>query len=195
MKKAPWPSLILAAFVGGILTLLLAPRSEPDPTVVAARIQAIGELRTARSHSVHLERVESSWETPAPFQALPGAGAVVSALTKNEALISVTGQVDAGIDLRRARVERDGKDLVVVLPRAEVFRPAASGRLEHQKAGLLWRDPHLPLRGLDEGAARLVRSARESGLARRAEREAEVLIQGLAEKGGWGPVVVRFVAG
>jgi hypothetical protein len=171
------------------------PRSQPDPTVVASRIQAIGELRTARSHSVHLERVESTWEAPAGLQALPGASAVVAALTKNEALVSVVGQVDAGIDLRRARVEREGKEYVVVLPKAQVFRPSASGRLEHHKAGLFWRDEHLSLRGLDEGSARLAQSARESGLTARAEKEAESLIQSLAQKGGWGPVVVRFVAG
>lgn len=174
------------AALGGVWFARSAPQPKTELPLVVQSIQSMGVLRTAALNSTDIVEVETSKEAPGLLAMAPGLSWAARAATTNKAVLGVDGRIEAGIDLSRAKVTQVGQSrLLVVLPRAELGRPAVDGKLIHAQRGLLWRDPDIALDGLAKARARLADSARQAQLAAKAEAGASDLVKGLGAQAGW----------
>ncbi|MFX9669165.1 hypothetical protein ABTU75_19835, partial [Acinetobacter baumannii] len=86
-------------------------------------------------------QAESSRPVADWARVIPGAASLVKSTTTNTALVSTTAEVEAGVDLGRARQEGSW----IVLPRAKVYTPSMDGKVHQHRAGILWKDVNLGL--------------------------------------------------
>jgi hypothetical protein len=164
-------------------------RSQP---ALVRSIQDLGELRTARANMqvvVDLER-----DTPLP-----------AFLGGERTLFVAAGDVDAAIDLRRARVTTSGDTATITVPPPQTTKPRLDlrrSRVYDRDRGLLDRigdalsDDGSDTQPVYEAAERKLAEAaeRDGVLARTARENARRLLSGLARGLGFERVVVRFQA-
>lgn len=132
------------------------------------------------------EREPAEWAASVPF-----ARPVVAAFTRNEAVGTLRGRVDAGVDFSRARIVREGGATMVTLPEPSVLDCVVQARVLRQRDGLFWRDPDMASSAEAKAEARLREAAVRAGILDQARRQAERLAASVVQ----GPVSVRFEDG
>lgn len=158
----------------------------PEPTAapVLQRLQALGELHTARFEYADVVDHASYQEPQGLLAAVPGAVAVARATTENKALLNVRGSVEAGVDLKKLQAQATPTGLRIVLPAPHAYRPDVDAKLFSAKRGLFWRDDAVALDAVEEAKARLVTAARCQGLLKNARDQAIERVRALAESFG-----------
>lgn len=179
-KRSAWLALP-AAFLLGVGTFAIWPRT-PVPTVapepmVLEKVQALGELHTARYTYRRVFETETSRPVAEWAQAIPGAASLVKSTTKNTALVSATINVEAGVDLGAAK--KVGR--WIVLPHARIYEPTIDGQVHQHKAGLLWRDDNIGLAAVAQAKRQAQEAAVKQGILNRAENEAVLRVRSLLE--------------
>ncbi len=160
------------ALVFGFLFLGRGNRAEeaqplPMPLILQ-KVQALGELHTARYTYQHVFEQTSS-RTPEEWtNYVPGAPSLIRASTRNSALVSATAEVEAGVDLSKAKF----RDNVLVLPKPNIYRPKVDARVNNARPGVFWRDNNLALRAVNSMEVRVRQAAAEQGILSEAERNA-----------------------
>jgi hypothetical protein len=157
------------------------PQPQPMPLVLE-RVQALGELHTARYTYQNVFEHRTSRRPEAWTQYVPGVPQLVTASTRNSALLGVTGYVEAGIDLSQARVEDDA----LILPAPKVYRPHVDAKVHRHRAGMFWSDPNIALKAVGLTEARLKTAAVEQGILEQAKSNAEAQLLALL------PEVARY---
>lgn len=172
----PYLAIIGAAALlgaGVIIGKALQPRDPiarevfPAPMLLK-QVQAMGDLHTA-SYAYENVYTHQTYVRPRGVLAsFPGAEEVARATTRNVALVSADGTVEAGVDLKQARLE--GKR--IVLPHARIYEPQVHAQLHDVKRGLFWRDEGLAYGALNDAKERMAGAAREGGILAEAEKNA-----------------------
>ncbi|MCW5935997.1 MAG: DUF4230 domain-containing protein [Fimbriimonadaceae bacterium] len=190
-------TLILAAALGAAAVYVFfvavpAVQTKVVPTpVLLQRVQALGELRTVR-HQYEQVFEYGTQRRAADWAAwIPASDDFVGSLTRNKALVTATGTVDAGIDLRKAQIEVVEGTIVVTLPKPRVYEPVVTAKVHTSTSGLLWNDANLGLRAQQEAGARFVQAARSAGVEDEATAEARRVVGSLLTKLTDKKVVVR----
>ena len=165
--------IVLGAFLlGGFLMFTLRTTSdEAQPTpmpLLLQKVQALGELHTARYTYQHVFEQRTSRRAQEWAQAVPMVASLVRASTSNSGLVSATAQVEAGVDLSKARLE--GSTFIV--PKPHVYRPAVEAKMHEVRRGLLWRDDNLALTAVGAMETRVRTAAVEQGILKEAETNA-----------------------
>lgn len=181
--RTPLPLIGASAVVGGLLVAAFVAGSRSaggradryvGPTILE-RVQALGQLHTISHRYSNTFEAKSAMEPDGVAGHLPGVPQLVAWSTGNTALVTADGSVEAGVDLRKAKVEGS----TLVLPRATIYPGVVDVRLHDSKRGLVWRDAELPLKARRE-AMRRFRDAAEIGHIRdAAETEAVTRVQTL----------------
>ena len=163
--------------------------------IILDRVQAAGELRTAKQNADTVITMQTHKEPTGWVAATPVATLYRSA-TQNQALVAMTGTVEAGVDLRQANIswkmEPTGRKLVVSLPHATIYEPTVDGRVHHAQSGLFWKDSNIALKAAREAKRKFRSAAQQKGLAKEAEKNAEILIKDLIVPLHDGPIEVQF---
>lgn len=175
-----------------------APEAAGTPApVVLKQVRDLGELHLIEHQYQTVFEMESHRDAAAWTQQIPIvnqlASDVVEATTKNTALVTITGSVEAGIDLSQAEIRQDGQDLTIVLPNAKLYPANVDAVLHAQKRAVGWDDRNLSLKARREGAKRFEKSSLEAGILAAAEARARVQVSELFESAGFDDVNVDFV--
>lgn len=171
-----------------------AEERQPTPLpVILQNIQALGELHTTRYAYNNVFEYQSSME-PAGWVETIGMGGVVRSATRNRALVSAHGTVEAGIDLGKAQVRYEGvpgqRVLVVTLPQPKVYAPQVDATVHRARKGMFWRDDNLALKARRDAGNRFALASREQGIVANARQSARDRLEALLD-----PVVetpIRF---
>lgn len=160
-----------------------AQRVTPLPLVLS-RIQSMGELRTASYTYQNVFEFETSKRANEAVRWVPGVDSLVQSATRNRALVTVHGDVEAGIDLEqvqcRYRRTPMGQDVLVVsLPRPEVYEPVVRTHVHAARAGVLWADDNLAIKAQSDASRRMVAEGKAQGIEEQASREAEARLRAL----------------
>ncbi|MCW5939595.1 MAG: DUF4230 domain-containing protein [Fimbriimonadaceae bacterium] len=179
--------LITGAFLVAVLAAVVGSwmaRHQPErrELVILKEVQTLGELRTVRHTYRDVLRCATSRE-PADWAApIPGAAGVVRTLTKNDAIVTYLAEVDAGVDLTRAKLVEEASGPVIVLPRAQIYPPRVKVRIEWRNTGLFWRDENLAAAAQREAEAKVTNAAEGSRIIERAESEVRDRLSQLGQK-------------
>lgn len=126
-------------------------------------------------------------------------GGLVRSATKNSALVSAHGTVEAGVDLSRASVRYEtsatGRTLVVILPEPTVYRPHVDAKLHSNRSGLFWRDTNLPLKAQADAGQRFVTASYGQGIVEAAKASATTRLRAFLKSVTEVPVRVEFATG
>jgi hypothetical protein len=173
------PPRVIVAFLSGVflagaLVWNAARRGDPErqATVVLQEIRELGELRTVRHTYRDVVRLDTSRRPADWAEPIPGATATVRLLTRNSAVVTWQAEIDAGVDLAKARVVQEANGPVIVLPRAQVYAPRIHTWVEWGRPGLFWRDENVAAAAQRKAAERAIRAALEAGILEGAERGA-----------------------
>jgi hypothetical protein len=182
----PWIVALVALPVA--LRLLNSDDREVGPPKmppVLVMVQSLGELHTARYSYENVFEYETHRQPAGWFGALPGGASLVRSTTRNAALVSVQGTVEAGLDLRSARTERKATgETVVVLPSARIYDPAVRAKLHHHRVGAFWADENIALKAEQDAASRFRNAAMEQGILGKANEEARLRVGELLRNAG-----------
>ncbi len=164
-----------------------------DPTpLILDRVQALGELHTAR-HAYNQVFTYETQRTPAEWAKwIPGAASVVGATTANRALVSITGTVEAGVDLGQVQVRRSATGVVVRIPMPTVYEPHIHAKIHSYRRGLLWQDANLPLKAVDSAKRTVSEASVRAGILATAQTEARRRVETLIRESHQVPVTVEF---
>ncbi len=147
--------------------------------LILQKVQALGELHTARFTYQHVFE-ETSSRTPEDWTMyVPGAPSLIRASTRNTALVSATAEVEAGVDLSKATVRTEGGANVLVLPKPSVYRPKVDARINSSRPGVFWRDNNLALRAVSSMETRVRHAAMSQGIISEAEKNARTSVDTL----------------
>jgi hypothetical protein len=177
MKRwLPWTvAACLVALAAVVLQTRNAPAPAPAPSVLA--VQSLGELRLAR----HEYRDALVWQThrdPIEWLAsVPLAREATHALTRNEAVGTMEGRVDAGLDFSRVKATYTGGVLRLTLPEPTVLDFRADARIARQKDGLLWRDFDMATAAEARWKEAYRKAALRDGIIERAREQASVVVR------------------
>lgn len=156
--------------------------------MILKQVQALGDLHSARFTFENVFEQKSFMKPVGLLAAMPGAVEVARATTGDTAVMSVDGSVEAGVDLRNARILGDR----IVLPHAESYEPQVHAKVHQVRRGFFWRDDNLGLDGLTHAKERMAMAAREKGIIEEAERNALRQVQTLVASHSAEPIVVTF---
>lgn len=148
--------------------------------LVLEKVQALGELHTARYTYRRVFEAETARPVAEWARVIPGAASVVKSTTTNTALISMTTEVEGGVNLGAARQEGN----CIILPKATVYKPTAEGTVHEQKAGLLWRDVNIGMTAVAQAKQQARQAAVKQGILTRAEQEAVARVTALLKAAG-----------
>lgn len=180
MKKVLRNAAFAAVAVAGVVLVFrggsVAEQEAVPMPLVLSKVQALGELHTARYTYQHVFEQSSSRKPQEWARYVPGASSIVLASTRNSALASATAQVEAGVDLSKARVE-DGN---LVLPKPAIYRPVIDTHLHQVRRGLFWRDDNLAQRASSAMEYRVRRAAQEQGIIEEAKRNVATALSRVA---------------
>lgn len=171
-----------AWFLLGLANRDLAERQPTPLPIVLESIQALGNLHTTRYAYNNVFEYTSSRQ-PQEWVERIGMGGLVRGATRNRALVSAHGTVEAGVDLRKAQARYDltpgGRRLVVTLPDPTVYKPHVEMKLHTARPGVFWRDDNLALKAQADAGERFVAAGREQGILESAREEARTQISTL----------------
>ena len=167
-----------------------SPAIQPLPLVLT-RIQALGDLHTARHTYENVFEYATSREPVEWASSIPGVGQLVEAGTRNVVLVSTQSQVEAGVDLSLARIEKSGSQLTVWLPQPKTYEPQTTAKIHWHKSAPFWRDDNIALKAERDAAARARRASVEQDILQKAAEEARGRIETMVKDLGY-DVEVRF---
>lgn len=175
-----------------------SPERQQTPLpVILQNIQSLGELHTTRYTYNNVFEYQSS-KKPAEWAERIGMGSVVRSATRNRALVSATGTVEAGVDLAQADARYEGvpgkQTLVVTLPQPTIYPPQVDAKVHDTKKGMFWRDENLGLKAQKDASRRFTLASREQGILKSARTSAEARIKALLSGVTEGSVRVQFGA-
>ncbi len=193
-----WPVAgALALFVLG-LSIGRTGRSTQvtEVPVVLEQVRALGNLHLVE-HRYHTVIDVDSHRDPAEWtQRLPGvrtvATQVVKSATKNNGVATVSGTVEAGIEMSRARIEKAGNQTLVVLPEPEIYEPNVQAIINHQRSAIAWNDRNLGFRAEQRGAKQFLEASRKAGILEQARENGSRQVREIFTKAGLTNVEVRF---
>lgn len=164
-------------FIGG----LRAPKEPVARETIAMpmllkQVQALGELHTASYSYENVFEHRTHIQPRGLLAAFPGASSIAEVATKNSALVSADGTVEAGVDLGKARVDANR----IVLPRARMYEPQVHAQLHQVRRSPFWRDENLALAAVGDAKERMAGAAREQGIIADAEKNAISQVQRIA---------------
>ena len=170
-------------WLGGSMVAVLAgtfflnrSNSELQPTplpIILRQVQSLGELRTTRYSYDNVFEYQSSLHAADWAKAIPGVDSVVRSATRNSTLVSATGSIEAGVDLKQVQIERQGETLIVKLPRPKLERPNVQARIHWAKDGFFWRDNNLALKAQTDAGNRFREASLQQGILQEAEKSAK----------------------
>ena len=173
---------------------------EPDSGPLLIAIRNIGQLHSA-SYTMKDVLHQETEQTPTGLLAdIPGGIEVAHWATRNTALITAEGTVEAGVDLSKitpADITRekqpDGATLFRVhLPPVNVYPPTIKVHVEDHSRGLLWRDENIAPAAQQEASRRFIAAAEADGIRRKAGCNAIETLQKLQKSVGNASVVFSF---
>lgn len=172
-----------AAVLLGVGVFIGSLRAPKDPVaretiampMLLKQVQSLGELHTASYSYENVFEHKTHIEPRGMLAALPGAASVAEFATKNSALVSADGTVEAGVDLAKAKVDANR----IVLPHARIYEPQVHTRMHQVRRSPFWRDENLALDALSDVKARMAGAAREGGILRDAEKNAVAQVEKL----------------
>jgi hypothetical protein len=190
--------VVAAALVAGVLIGrgFLRPDVKTErvpwagPTVLQ-KVQALGDLRTVRYTYQNVFEVETTREPEGMLASLPGVTNVVHATTRNKALVSASGSVEAGVDLTKARYETKPEGTVLVLPKPRLFPPDVRLHVHRAKPGVFWRDDNLTVKATDVAREKFTTAGLQQGILPAAQKSARERVEALVQGSG-ANVQVRF---
>ncbi len=194
------PSVAVAAILmlGFGLGRMGASRDSATPApVVLQQVRMLGDLHLVEHQYQTVMTMESHKDAAEWTQSVPVlnqlASHIVEKSTKNSALVTVHGTVEAGVDLSKANIQKSGEAIVVELPRAKLYPANVNAELHSQKHSIAWDDRNLALKAEREGARRFERSSIDGGILSKAEERARTQVIELFESAGVESVRVQFV--
>lgn len=140
--------------------------------LVLNKVQALGDLHTARYTYSQVFDYSTSRQPEEWTNYVPGMGSLITASTRNTAMMDATGQVEAGVDLSKAKVETSGTSQKLVLPKPTIYTPHVTARVHEARKGIFWRDDNIALKAVRSTEDRLAQAARQQGILREAETNA-----------------------
>lgn len=155
----------------------------------------MGVLRTAKVEASQVVSAQSALQAPQAISWMIGVPQALSAFTKSEAGVQVTGVVEAGVDLSQAEFEQTSKGVLVTLPKAVIAPGPSRTELLWSSESWLNRDRQLPIKAQEQGRELLARSAGSSHLLQTAERQTEKLICSILTDAGVDQVIVAWKTG
>ncbi len=177
-----------------------AAAPEPDSGPLLVAIRNIGQLHSASYTMKDVLRQETE-QTPTGILAdIPGGIELTHWATRNKALVTAEGTVEAGIDLSKiapADISRekqpDGATLFRVhLPPVSLYPPVMKVHVENHSRGLLWRDENIAPAAQQEAGRRFIAAAEADGIRRKAACNAIATLQKLQSSVGNANVVFSF---
>ena len=174
--------------------------AEPDSGPLLVAIRNIGQLHSA-SYTMKDVLHSESEQTPTGLLAdVPGGIEVAQWATRNRAVVTAEGTVEAGIDLTRIspadivqEKQPDGTTLFRVhLPPVTVYPPTVKIHVEEHRRGLLWRDENIAPKAQAEAGQRFVAAAEADGIRRKAACNAIETLQNLQKSVGNARVAFSF---
>jgi hypothetical protein len=173
--------------------------SERQPTplpMVLSKVQSLGKLHTTKYTYQNVFEYQTSRRPEEWTTYVPGAASLVRASTRNKALVSVTGSVEAGFDLSQASAAYEGvgsaRKLVVTLPLPEVYEPQVRAKIEDYKMGMFWADMNIGFKAEQDAKLRMRRASIEQGIRESAKTSATEQVTKLLTGVVDVPVEVRF---
>lgn len=172
-------------------------KDQPTPApVILQQVRMLGDLHLVEHQYQTVMTMESHKEPAEWTQNVPVfshlASNVVEAATKNTALVTVQGSVEAGVDLSKAEIKPNGETLTVVLPKAKIYPANVDAELHSQKRAIGWDDRNLSLKARREGARRFESSSLKGGILVTAENRAREQVSELFKSSGVESVRVEF---
>lgn len=169
----------------------------PAP-VILQQVRMLGDLHLVEHQYQTVLTMESHKDAAEWTQTVPVlnhlANYVVESSTKNSALVSVQGTVEAGVDLSKAKILQDGDSITVEIPHAKIYPANVDAELYSQKKAIAWDDRNLSLKARQEGARRFEASSLKAGILKTAEDRARTQVISLFSSAGVESVQVRFVS-
>lgn len=172
-------------------TLAVRERTVPLPLVLE-QVKSLGQLRTAEYSYQNVFEYETNLEPAGWASALPGAEAVVSTTSRNRALVSAHGTVQAGINLEQAHAVRTLDAVVIVLPEPQVYQPVVDAKIHEESSGLFWNDRNLGFKAQRDAEKRFMEASLEQGILRDARESAEEQVRRLVEPILDRPLIIEF---
>jgi Protein of unknown function (DUF4230) len=171
--------MVAGAFGAGYLMSRTASTPPWSGPAVLQSIQAMGQLRTVRHTYQQVFEVETAEEAEPTLAVFPGVSAVVHAATRNTALVSATGTVDAGMDLARVSIQFAPNETIVALPAVDVYSPDIRLHVHSQRSGVFWRDNNIAPTGESQARTRFRSLAIEAGITDEATKVAQAKLSDL----------------
>ncbi|HZH99243.1 MAG TPA: DUF4230 domain-containing protein [Fimbriimonadaceae bacterium] len=170
---------------------------QPTPLpLVLSKVQSLGKLHTTRYTYQNVFEYQTSRRPEEWTTYLPGAASLVRASTRNKALVSVTGTVEAGVDLAQASAAYESlgaaRKLVVKLPQPEVYEPQVRAKIQDYKIGMFWADSNIGFKAQEDAKRRMRAASVEQGIRTSARSSAEAQVQKLLGGVVDVPVEVQF---
>ena len=162
--------------------------------LILKSVQSLGELHAARYSYTQVFEQQTARRPEEWTRYVPGLGGLVTASTRNRALVSATANVEAGVDLSKASFRQVGGQRQIVLPRVQVYRPQVDAKIHSARPGLFWRDDNIALAAVRATEARVREAAISQGIAREAESNVRKRVATLANGFGAQGIQVVFDA-
>lgn len=191
----------LLVFVAGSAAGLLLPHvqwkgtEQRDLPAVFQEIKTMGVLRTASVEASQVVSAQSSVKAPQAISWILGVPQALSALSRSEAGVQVTGRFEAGVDLAQAEFSKSSQGVLVRLPRAELVPGTHRTELLWTHESWLNRDRALPLKAQEQGREALMKSLGASQLLKASEDQAQRLIKDILTKAGADQVTIVWKPG
>ena len=173
--------------MAGRSTGFAGPRPGYIGPTVLEKVQALGDLHTIRHRYTNTFEAVSACEPSGAVGHLPGVADLVTASTTNRAVVSASGAVEAGVDLRGTRVENGG----LLIPRAKIYPIRVEIAVHDASRGVFWRDASLPIRAERQAETRFREAAATAGIRLAAEKEAAIRVREIVRSTG-GKMTVRL---
>lgn len=192
MKKLIFPAVLVisGAFIATLFWNSGFDRDKSTENItplpiILTKIQSLGDLHTVQYSYNNVFDYETTRRPHAWADAVPGVGSLVRSSTRNRALFSATGTVEAGIDLSQVEVayEGSGEDMVLViqLPQASTYRPHVTLSLHDSKPGMFWDDRRQVIKATAHVEREFAKASRKQGIREAAIENAEKAIRNLIE--------------
>lgn len=191
-----WPLIAGFAFGGllvGVLTRGQGTVADTDRKLplVLRGVQALGTLHTAKHSYENVFEYSTSRQPQQWVAMIPGGSDLVTSNTRNSVLVSATGEIEAGIDLSKATIEKSGSGVTVWLPKPQLFEPKVNAKVHWQKSSMFWRDDNIALKAVRDAETRIKAASLQQNILETAANEASVRVKTFASDMGV-DVAVKF---
>lgn len=196
-RLLPWIAVLSVLAIGFSLGRIGQSNKQITPApVVLQQVRSLGELHLVEHQYQTVMTMEShkdaaEWTQGVPMLSNFVSGAVEAA-TRNEALVTVSGSVEAGIDMSKASVIQSANKVVVTLPNPQLYPANVDAQLHSQKRSIGWDDRNLGLKARREGAKRFESASLKAGILETARSEAKDQVVDLFKSAGVNSVEIRF---